>query len=92
MVASDQQMAVCGQPTPAVGFAMGMERLCLLYQEHGRHPSAAGHELDVFFAVAGGLAAACAIAVPTYLWLGVRLHAVRPGLLRDLRGRGAQAP
>lgn len=42
-----------GQPTPAVGFAMGMERLCLLYQEHGRHPSAAGHELDVFFAVAG---------------------------------------
>ncbi len=45
---------------------------------------------DGFFAVAGGLAAAFAVSVPTYLWLGVRLKAVRPGLLRDLRGRNVQ--
>ena len=37
------------------------------------------------------VAAALAIAVPVYLWLGVRLRAVRPGLLRDLRGRGGAA-
>jgi putative peptidoglycan lipid II flippase len=36
------------------------------------------------------LAAALAVAVPIYLWLGVRLRAVRPGLLRDLRGRGGK--
>jgi putative peptidoglycan lipid II flippase len=35
-----------------------------------------------------GVAAALGIAAPIYLWLGVRLGAVRPGLLRDLRRRG----
>jgi putative peptidoglycan lipid II flippase len=45
-----------------------------------------------FFATVAGLGAALAIAAAIYLWLGVRLHAVRPGLLRDLRGRGAIKP
>jgi putative peptidoglycan lipid II flippase len=35
-----------------------------------------------------GVAAALGIAAPIYLWLGVRLRAVRPGLLRELRRRG----
>jgi putative peptidoglycan lipid II flippase len=47
---------------------------------------------DGFLVSLAALAAAGAIAVPTYLWLGARLRAVRPGLLRDLRGRTAQTP
>lgn len=47
---------------------------------------------DGFLPAVALLAAASAISVPTYLWLGVRLRAVRPGLLRDLRGRGSQTP
>ncbi len=35
-----------------------------------------------------GVAAALAVAAPIYLALGVRLRAVRPGLLRELRRRG----
>lgn len=40
---------------------------------------------DGFFVSMFGLAGALALAVAAYLWLGVRLRAVRPGLLRDLR-------
>lgn len=47
---------------------------------------------DGFLVTLAVLAAALAIAVPTYLWLGVRLRAVRPGLLRELRGRGSKTP
>lgn len=47
---------------------------------------------ESFAATVAGLAAALAVAGPIYLWLGVRLRAVRPGLLRDLRGRGAMQP
>ncbi len=42
---------------------------------------------DGFAATFAGVAAALAIAAPIYLALGVRLGAVRPGLLRDLRRR-----
>ena len=45
-----------------------------------------------FLAEAAALAAAPAVAVPAYFWLGVRLHAVRPGLLRDLRRGRGRAP
>ena len=36
-----------------------------------------------------GIAAALGVAAPIYLWVGVRVRAVRPGLLRSLRRRGA---
>jgi putative peptidoglycan lipid II flippase len=39
-------------------------------------------------ATLGGVAAALGIAAPIYLWLGVRVKAVRPGLLRSLTRRG----
>jgi putative peptidoglycan lipid II flippase len=38
-----------------------------------------------FLATLVGLAAAAAVAVPAYLWLGGRLGVVRPGMLRGLR-------
>jgi putative peptidoglycan lipid II flippase len=43
-----------------------------------------------FLASLAGVAGALAIAAPAYLWLGVQLRAVRPGLLRDLRRRDTQ--
>jgi histidyl-tRNA synthetase len=43
-----------GRGTPAVGFAMGVERLVLLLQETAALPSGIGQELDVFIAVGDG--------------------------------------
>jgi len=43
-----------GRGTPAVGFAMGVERLVLLLQETATLPSGIGQELDVFIAVGDG--------------------------------------
>lgn len=43
-----------------------------------------------FFASLAGLTAALAIAASIYLTLGVRLRAVRPGLVRSLRRRGEE--
>jgi putative peptidoglycan lipid II flippase len=42
---------------------------------------------DGALATITGVAAALAVAAPIYLWVGVRLRAVRPGLLRELRRR-----
>ena len=42
-----------GSPSSAVGFAMGMERLCLLYEAHGKHSGDLLQRLDVYFVVAG---------------------------------------
>jgi len=44
-----------GRGTPAVGFAMGVERLVLLLQETGSLPGGVGQVLDVFIAVGDGL-------------------------------------
>jgi len=46
-----------GRGTPAVGFAMGVERLVLLLQETGALPEGIGQELDVFIAAGEGLGA-----------------------------------
>jgi len=46
-----------GRGTPAVGFAMGVERLVLLLQETGSLPAGVGQVLDVFIAVSDGLGA-----------------------------------
>lgn len=42
-----------GAPTPAVGFAMGIERLVLLYGAHGTLPARLGEHIDIYFVVAG---------------------------------------
>ncbi len=42
-----------GASTPAVGFAMGVERLALLFEAHGRIPAELGLPVDVYFVVAG---------------------------------------
>lgn len=52
-----------GKPVPAVGFAMGIERLCLLLKEVGAVPRSLSDEPDIFFAVAGELAQQSSIAI-----------------------------
>ncbi len=42
-----------GAPTPAVGFALGIERLVLLYEAHGKVPDGLGELVDIYFVVAG---------------------------------------
>jgi histidyl-tRNA synthetase len=44
-----------GRGTPAVGFAMGVERLVLLLQESGALPAALSQQLDLYIAVGEGL-------------------------------------
>jgi len=44
-----------GRGTPAVGFAMGVERLVLLLQESGALPASLNQQLDLYIAVADGL-------------------------------------
>src|SRR5690606_10472727 len=44
-----------GRATPAVGFAMGIERLVLVLQEVGSLPAAVGRGADVFSAVGEGM-------------------------------------
>lgn len=43
-----------GKPVPAVGFAMGLERLCLLLETVTKHGNSADSAPDVYFVVAGG--------------------------------------
>jgi histidyl-tRNA synthetase len=50
-----------GEPTPAVGFAMGVERLVALVAAAGRAPAAA--HADVFVVVNGARAAAAALPI-----------------------------
>jgi len=47
-----------GRATPAVGFAMGVERLVLMLQEVGSLPADVGRGADVFVAVGEGMSAA----------------------------------
>lgn len=42
-----------GKPVPAMGFAMGIERLCLLLQETGALPKGLENSPDIYFIVAG---------------------------------------
>lgn len=46
-----------GKPTPAVGFAMGLERLVLLLQAQAVVPEAASNTLDVYLAAVGDVQA-----------------------------------
>ena len=42
-----------GKPVPAVGFAMGIERLCLLLETTGSIPAELSNNPDIYFVVAG---------------------------------------
>jgi len=46
-----------GKPTPAVGFAMGVERLVLLLQELNVIPETVSQSVDVYIAAVGDVAA-----------------------------------
>jgi histidyl-tRNA synthetase len=52
-----------GKPSPAIGFAMGIERLCLLLQETGQIPEDLNNNPDVYFVVAGDKAQLASVAV-----------------------------
>jgi histidyl-tRNA synthetase len=65
-----------GEPTPAVGFAMGVERLVALLAAAGRSPPAA--HPDVFVVVSGTRAAAAALPIVE------RLRGARPQLRFEL--------
>ncbi|MGD9661006.1 MAG: histidine--tRNA ligase [Porticoccaceae bacterium] len=54
-----------GKPTPAVGFAMGVERLVLLLQAAGVVPEAIGHNVDVYVIGAGNVSAPMLVAAET---------------------------
>ncbi|MBK8972228.1 MAG: histidine--tRNA ligase [Hahellaceae bacterium] len=56
-----------GKPTPAVGFAMGVERLVLLLETHGCLPSSLLDRLDFFIAASGEGAQAFAFDVACQL-------------------------
>ncbi|MES2624815.1 MAG: histidine--tRNA ligase [Pseudomonadota bacterium] len=45
-----------GSATPAVGFAMGLERLLLLIEETGQFPAGIEKHVDIYLAVVGGAA------------------------------------
>lgn len=64
-----------GAATPACGFAMGLERICLLMQEYG---IAAGNALDVYLVNVGEAAERQALAVAEQLrnaGISVAMHA-----------------
>jgi histidyl-tRNA synthetase len=63
-----------GRGTPAVGFAMGVERLVLLLQESGALPAALTQQLDLYIAVGDGLGAQAMVLAET---LRDRLPALR---------------
>jgi histidyl-tRNA synthetase len=68
-----------GASTPAVGFAIGVERLALLFEAHGRIPAELGQPVDVYFVVAGEGLAVKALATAEALrdalpGLGLLLH------------------
>ena len=56
-----------GKPTPAIGFAMGIERLCLLLQETGKIPAEISADPDVYVVVAGERAQLAAMALAEQL-------------------------
>ena len=62
-----------GKPTPAVGFAMGLERLVLLLQQQDVVPAEAANTLDVYLAAVGDVQASA-------LTLAQSLRAQLPGL------------
>lgn len=56
-----------GKPVPAVGFAMGVERLCLLLQSLQKLPEALQSAPDVYFVVAGSEAQVAAFQLAEQL-------------------------
>ncbi len=56
-----------GRPVAAVGFAMGIERLCLLLQDTGSVPSELSDAADIFFVVAGDMAQLASVSISEML-------------------------
>ena len=56
-----------GKPTPAVGFAMGLERLSLIVQVLNKVPDSINNNPDVYFVVAGDKAKAAAFQLSEQL-------------------------
>jgi len=56
-----------GKPTPAVGFAMGLERLSLVLQVLGKVPESISNDPQVYFVVAGDKAKMAAIQLSEQL-------------------------
>ena len=56
-----------GKPTPAVGFAMGLERLSLIVQVLNKVPNSINNNPDVYFVVAGDKAKAAAFQLSEQL-------------------------
>ena len=52
-----------GKPSPAVGFAMGIERLCLLIAGTGNIPPTLTNQPDIYFVVAGDKAQLAAVKI-----------------------------
>lgn len=52
-----------GKPVPAVGFAMGIERLILLLETLGKVPESLARQLDVYFCAFGEAAEIAAVAL-----------------------------
>ena len=71
-----------GKPTPAVGFAMGIERLCLLLQQLEQVPEHISASPDVYFVVAGDRAQLAGFA------LAEQLRDTLPGLKLQLHCGG----
>jgi len=71
-----------GKPTPAVGFAMGIERLILLLDTLALVPDAARGELDLYILPMDDAATGAA------LLLGERLRGELPGLRAQLHCGG----
>jgi histidyl-tRNA synthetase len=74
-----------GEPTPAIGWAMGMERTILLMQELGCEAPA--HSPDVYFVLAGPAAAARGLGIAEAL----RTHLPRVAVETDLGGGSFKA-
>ncbi|MEH6550977.1 MAG: histidine--tRNA ligase [Pseudomonadales bacterium] len=71
-----------GKPVPAVGFAMGLERLCLLVQEVGTIADQLDNSPDIYFIIAGeGL-------YPVALVLAEELRSAFPSLSMIVHGGG----
>ena len=56
-----------GKPTPAIGFAMGLERLSLIVQVLNKVPDSINNNPDVYFVVAGDKAKAAAFQLSEQL-------------------------
>ena len=71
-----------GKPAPAIGFAMGIERLCLLLQQLDQVPASVSAAPDIYFGGAGQQ------AIPAAFTLAERLRDTLPALTLQMHCGG----